>query len=50
MNKRFSVSPRWKVPLLISRATGLRERAGERERERSESGGPVQVSTKLTVE
>lgn len=39
VNKRFSVSPRWKVPLLIRRATGLRERAGERERERIESGG-----------
>lgn len=34
VNKRFSVSPKWEVPLLIRRARELRERPGERERER----------------
>lgn len=31
VNKRFSVSPRWKVPLLIKRARRPRKSAGERE-------------------
>ena len=47
VNKRFSVSPRWKVPLLIRRARGLRKRADETER--IELEGPLRVSTKLTV-
>lgn len=47
VNKRFSVSPKWEVPLLIRRARGLRERAGERE---STELGPLWVSTSVTVE
>lgn len=45
VNKRFSVSAKWEVPLLIRRARGLRER----ERESIELG-PLWVSTKVTVE
>ena len=48
VNKRFSVSPKWEVPLLITRARELGVRAGEREK--IELGGQLWVSTKVTVE
>jgi len=48
VNKRFSVSPKWEVPLLIRRARELTKRAGERGR--IELEGPLWVSTKVAVE
>lgn len=45
VNKRFSVSPKWEVPLLIRE---LKRRAGERET--TELEAPMWVSTKVAVE